>query len=543
MTDVSYDAFVSYRRSDAQGAANWVRRELENFRPPKRLRGRLKQKLRVYLDTAYERATNDFFEQNIKPALLASRYLVVLASPAAVTRENQANDWIWREIAVFESGPNAGNILAVRVGGEFDGPLPGDLGQRFPNMEIIDLRNTSRLWFLNPTRGARINDEKLKLLAPLLGVLPEDMPILRQEEEKRQQRWIGAIAGIATAVLLAISALSIFALQSRYRATQALESSMFSTGRMIATIAGALQRGSGEDARTTLLNQACDLMDKLGAEASQDPAPDARVTCEVERGVALERQGEAGRAEAALKVAVATAEESYRTNPQQSTAYAILDAERELAALYLGRKDNANHRGALLTLAVRAETLFDKHTSSPSLLVYAADAQRDVAISFDSVADAKRSLAAAEESARLLAAAVEAQAVDATDHTLAERRARWLAAIAGVYNRNGEAEKAIDAYRRSIAAWDALLKTDTDLDARFDAAAANVALARLLIARHEEGAAAPPLMQARSLLKGLEADQDKLSEAGVARLNELRQSLAQFGPEAAQALAPETAPR
>jgi hypothetical protein len=50
-------------------------------------------------------------------------------------------------------------------------------------------------------------------------------------------------------------------------------------------------------------------------------------------------------------------------------------------------------------------------------------------------------------------------------------------------------------------------------------------------------------MQARSLLKGLEADQDKLSETGVARLNELRQSLAQFGPEAAQALAPEIAPR
>jgi hypothetical protein len=147
----SYDAFVSYRRSDAQGAASWVRRELENFRPPKRLRDRLTQRLRVYLDTAYERATNDFFEQNIKPALLASRYLVVLASPAAITREDKESDWIWREIAVFEAGPNAGNILVVRVAGEFDGPLPGDLKQRFPNMEIIDLRNTSRLWFLNPT--------------------------------------------------------------------------------------------------------------------------------------------------------------------------------------------------------------------------------------------------------------------------------------------------------------------------------------------------------------------------------------------------------
>ena len=293
MAQIAYDAFVSYRRADSQGAANWIRRELQSFRPPKRLRDRYAKNLRVYLDTAYERATNDFFEQSIRPALLASRHLVVLASPGAVARADKANDWVWREIAEFERGPNAGNVLVVRVAGEFDGPLPGNLKERFPNMEIIDLRNTGRLWFINPTRAARINDEKLKLIAPLLGVLPEDMPALRQEEERRQQGRIGSIAGIATAVLLAVSALSVFALQSRYRATQALESSMYSTGRMIVSIAGNLRRGNGQDVRATLLNQACDLMDKLGSEASQEAAAEARVTCEIERGIALDERGEA----------------------------------------------------------------------------------------------------------------------------------------------------------------------------------------------------------------------------------------------------------
>ena len=538
MAGGSYDAFVSYRRSDAQGAASWVRRELENFRPPKRLRDRLTQRLRVYLDTAYERATNDFFEQNIKPALLASRYLVVLASPAAATREDKESDWIWREIAVFEGGPNAGNILVVRVAGEFDGPLPGDLKQRFPNMEIIDLRNTSRFWFLNPTRAARINDEKLKLLAPLLGVLPEDMPVLRQEEEKRQQRWIGAIAGATTAVLLAISTLSVFALQSRYRANQALESSMFSTGRMIATIADTIPRGNGGDARTNLLNQACDLLDKLGAEASQDPTPDAGVTCELERGVALERLGETGPAEAAVKAAAAAAEQSYRDKPQQSGAYSILAAQRELAGLYQGRKDETNYRGTLLSLAVRGETLFADHTGSPKLLVYAADAQHDVAISFENAHDTKRSLEAAEESARLLDLAVEAQGTDPADFKLAERRARWLGSVANVYNANGEVEKSIDAYRRSLAAWETLLKKDTDLDARFDAAGVNVALARVLAS--QDGASAAPLIErAGSLLTGLEADKDKLSQTGMTRLNELRQALASFGAKAVQAAVPE----
>ena len=145
MTAPSYDAFVSYRRADAQGAARWIRRELEHFRPPRQLRDRYGRKLRVYLDTAYERGTNDFFEGSIKPALLASRYLVVLASPDAVTREDKGSDWMWREIEVFQGGPSSGNILVVRVAGELDGPLPAGLAERFPNMEIIDLRpNTER---------------------------------------------------------------------------------------------------------------------------------------------------------------------------------------------------------------------------------------------------------------------------------------------------------------------------------------------------------------------------------------------------------------
>ena len=44
------------------------------------------QRLRVYLDTAYERGTSDFYEHNIKPALLASRWLIVVATPAAIRR-------------------------------------------------------------------------------------------------------------------------------------------------------------------------------------------------------------------------------------------------------------------------------------------------------------------------------------------------------------------------------------------------------------------------------------------------------------------------
>ena len=101
-------------------------------------------------------------------------------------RPDGADDWIEREVRDFFEGPNGRNVIAVRGAGEFELPLPADLRQRFPNIEIIDLRGASRIWFLNPTRAARLASEKLKLVAPLLGIPPEEMPRLRQEEEKRQ---------------------------------------------------------------------------------------------------------------------------------------------------------------------------------------------------------------------------------------------------------------------------------------------------------------------------------------------------------------------
>ena len=102
-----YDAFISCRRSDGSRVAPWLRRELESFRPPRALRDRYGRKLAIYLDTAYERGTSDFYEQSILPALLNSRYLIVIATPEAVGLSAGSDDWIAREIADFSSGPNA----------------------------------------------------------------------------------------------------------------------------------------------------------------------------------------------------------------------------------------------------------------------------------------------------------------------------------------------------------------------------------------------------------------------------------------------------
>lgn len=81
-----FDAFISYRRSDGNVFARRLRRLLQDFRPPRPLQERQTRPLKVYLDTIYEQATNDFFERVTLPALLDSRHLIVVATKDAVDR-------------------------------------------------------------------------------------------------------------------------------------------------------------------------------------------------------------------------------------------------------------------------------------------------------------------------------------------------------------------------------------------------------------------------------------------------------------------------
>jgi hypothetical protein len=94
MLEFNYDAFISYRRSDGMAVARWLRPALVGYRLPKAFRGKYGSKLSVYLDTAYERATSDFYQLNIKPALLSSRFLIVVATPDATRRPGGMEDWI-----------------------------------------------------------------------------------------------------------------------------------------------------------------------------------------------------------------------------------------------------------------------------------------------------------------------------------------------------------------------------------------------------------------------------------------------------------------
>src|ERR1700674_3269800 len=72
-----YDAFVSYRRRDATWLAQWIRNKLQRLRLPPEILRELpheKQELhtrrpQIWLDTSYEKSSDDFLLKKVFPAL------------------------------------------------------------------------------------------------------------------------------------------------------------------------------------------------------------------------------------------------------------------------------------------------------------------------------------------------------------------------------------------------------------------------------------------------------------------------------------------
>jgi hypothetical protein len=323
----------------------------------------------------YERATNDFYERVIRPALLQSRYLIVVVTPEAVDRGPETVDWIRREINDFEAGPNAGNLIAVLASDPAGGRLPADLNRRYPNIEVIDLRGLSALTFLNPLKTARLTDEMVKLAAPLLELGAEDMPALRREEERRHQLRLGFAAGVTTATVAAVAGASVWALLSRNSAVDALTRSLFATDRVIQSVATSLPVG---EQRTNLLTTSCDLLDSLQDRTPREPRTHALVICAVERSEGRDRQNEPEEASRILSGALALAEKQYNSSRSPDDALAVIESRRAMLMRQLARAETSND---LQSFAERALQLSGELRSEYILPNVAATALQEVAVS------------------------------------------------------------------------------------------------------------------------------------------------------------------
>jgi tetratricopeptide (TPR) repeat protein len=224
--ELRYWAFISYSHADSRIAAR-LERALESYSIPRQIVGqptplgpvpaRIKP---VYRDRSELRAGSDLLG-SVRDALLRSRYLIVVCSPAAVHSR-----WVNQEIVEFKRLYGDGRVLPVIAAGE---PFAVRAGGReaeecFPEplrfTLAADDRPSSALEplaaDLRPHRdGWRL--ATLKLIAGMLGGAASLGQLARRDAQRRTRR-LAAVAAALLLVATTMSVLAVVAMRSRSEA-------------------------------------------------------------------------------------------------------------------------------------------------------------------------------------------------------------------------------------------------------------------------------------------------------------------------------------
>jgi tetratricopeptide (TPR) repeat protein len=217
-----YYAFLSYSHKDKE-LADWLHRELERFRVPRSIAGTLtangvvpRRLSPIFRDEQDLSAGGDLAEE-IKAALAASQFLVVLCSPTAAKSR-----WTNQEIETFKRTRPEGCVLAAVVAGEpFASDMPGrEEEECFPpalryKYDRRGHQTTKRAEplaadFRQDGEGKRL--AFLKLVAGMLGVGLDEL--VRREQTRRQRR-LAWVAAASLAGMTVTSGLAVVALQAR----------------------------------------------------------------------------------------------------------------------------------------------------------------------------------------------------------------------------------------------------------------------------------------------------------------------------------------
>jgi tetratricopeptide (TPR) repeat protein len=217
-----YYAFLSYSHKDKE-LADWLHRELEQFRVPRTLAGHLTangvvpKRLTPIFRDQHDLAAADDLAEEIKAALAASQFLVVLCSPTAATSR-----WTNAEIESFKrTRPEACVLAAISAGEPFASDMPGREDEEcFPPAlrYKYDRRGHRTSKPAEPLAADfRVGGEGkrlafLKLVAGMLGVGLDD---LVQRETTRRQRRLAWLAAASLGGMAVTSTLAVTAVQGR----------------------------------------------------------------------------------------------------------------------------------------------------------------------------------------------------------------------------------------------------------------------------------------------------------------------------------------
>lgn len=217
-----YFAFLSYAHEDEE-LADWLHRELEQFRVPTPLVGKItdhgvipRRLTPIFRDQQDLAAAKDLGEV-IEQALANSQFLIVLCSPAAARSR-----WTNAEIDAFKRKHPDGHVLAVIGSGEpFASQIEGHeaeecfppaLRQRYDRLGRPTGKPAEPLAADLRAEGGGRRVGFLKLVAGVLGVGLDE---LVQRETTRRQRRLAFLAAASLAGMALTSLLAFTAIQAR----------------------------------------------------------------------------------------------------------------------------------------------------------------------------------------------------------------------------------------------------------------------------------------------------------------------------------------
>ena len=279
------------------------------------------------------------------------------------------------------------------------------------------------------------------------------MPKLRQEEERRQQFRIGSAIGGTLGVLVAVSGLSVYALQSRNQAIRSLDDSMFATGSMVLLSAGLEDGSNVANARTRklLVNQGCDLIDKLGSSSGRKPPIGEIVTCRLERARSRDALDEQVQARALYEEAIALAAARYAATARADAGIRLVQARQAYAEYLIRQKNDAGAEAEYAKLLGDARRLGDADKYRPEF----ARAQGEALGRLGDLFVASGDHAKAGDSFDQAAEAVSRE-IDLEGDKPVQLDVEWLARLyrlAGEqHKQSGDADGAVERFNRALKA-------------------------------------------------------------------------------------------
>jgi tetratricopeptide (TPR) repeat protein len=551
-----YYAFLSYSHKDKE-LADWLHSELEKFRVPKALAGKLTangvvpRRLTPIFRDQHDLSAGDDLAVEIEAALAASQFLVVLCSPTAATSR-----WTNLEIESFKRTRPEGCVLAAIVGGE---PFASDVAGRedeecFPpalryKYDRRGHRTTKRAEplaadFREGGDGRRV--AFLKLVAGMLGVGLDE---LVQRETTRRQRRLALLAAASLGGMAVTSTLAVTAMQARDAAREQRREAEGLIGFMLGDLKDKLEPIGRLDALDGVGTRVLSYYQKEGTSDLSDAALSQRSRAlslmaevatkrgDVDGALRLYREAMAGTGEAIARQPedpqrlfdhaqnvfyvgeIAQLRGDFKTSERYMREYQSLAsrmvaiapdnmkwrmevqyADADLGAVLYAQRQFAE---AAVRFQEALNTIEAISTADPSN----EDYRKSVAESLAWLADARRALGqydAAIAARQRDVALLEALYARTNDVDYRQRLMPARRALGGLYEDRGDLPAAIGQYRQAIADSDALTAIEPDnaqwleygYQARLD-------LANALLASKQPGPAAAQTNLVCQTVRGL----------------------------------------